>query len=258
MKNPLRLLLLSLCWTACQSSDPAVFGVDPQLSQYTDEAPMTRKLFCNSVNCENPLNQEVYAYDQTGKLTRMEQWGRMASGALERYAYTDYHYDPSGLLIGKTGYGLYGSDNRWVATAESEYSYAQGVLTEERTYYHQHNPEQRVLTGLVTYDIQDGLKVGQRWYDDQQKLSRRVVNEYRNKVLIRETWLDASDTPFRRFDHQFAGNRRQVVEHLPGSTEQISMVEKTYDSQGRLSSEETKVINPLLCAMQAGIIRYLY
>lgn len=36
------------------------------------------------------------------------------------------------------------------------------------------------------------------------------------------------------------------------------MVEKSYDAQGRLSSEETRVMNPLLCTMQAGVIRYVY
>ena len=84
------------------------------------------------------------------------------------------------------------------------------------------------------------------------------MNTYKNNTLTTETWYGAADNVIRRFEHRFSDSRRQISEYIPNSSEQISMVEKTYDAHGRLSSEETKVINPLLCTMQAGIVRYVY
>lgn len=258
MKNSLRLLLLTLLWVACQSNDPLTFGVEPQLSTYSDEAPVAQKLFCASLNCENPYLKEVYTYNPEGRLSRIDQFNRVTSGNVEMTSYTDYRYTPDGQLSGKIRYGKHRDISGWVAYDESEYSYTNGVLTLERTYFIQHSPEQRVLTGQIESIFQDGRKIEQKWYDAWHTLSRRVVNTYKNNTLIRETWYGAMDNVVRRFDHRFADNRRQISEYMPNSTEQISMVEKIYDAQRRLSSEETKVINPLLCTMQAGIIRYVY
>ena len=258
MKNKLRLLLLALAGVACQSNESTIFGVEPQLNTYSDEAPASQKLFCNSVNCENPGNQEIYTYSPAGQLIRMEQYARMASAKLEKVSYTDYQYSPTGQLSSKIHYSRYGNDTRWVAYDESEYIYSDGVLSQERTYYNQHNPEQRLLTGQIEYTYQDGKKVAQAWFDANHILTRRVVNEYSHTTLIRETWYGANSTELRRFEHRFAGNRRQISEFMPNTNEPLSLVEKAYDSQGRLTSEETKVNNPLLCSMQAGVIRYIY
>ena len=109
MKNCLLFLFL-IVWTACQSNEPDSFGIDPQLSRYTDEAPMIQKLFCNSVNCENPYSQEIYTYRPDGRLSRVDQFGRMVTGKLEMVSYTDYHYTSTGQLSGKIRYGGYGTD----------------------------------------------------------------------------------------------------------------------------------------------------
>ncbi|UFH52458.1 hypothetical protein [Spirosoma sp. KNUC1025] len=258
MKNLLRFLFMAVIWSACQPNDPASFGVEPQLSAYADQAPAAQKLFCNSVNCENPYSQEIYMYRPDGRLSRMDQLNQTASGKLEMSFYTEFTYSPAGQLTNKVRYGKLGGDARWVPYDESEYIYTDGLLTLERCYFNQHSPEQRVLTGQIEYVIRDGNKVEQKWYDAQHKLYNRVVNDYKNNTLVRETWYGASDNVIRRFEHRFAGNRRQISEYMPTSSELISLVEKSYDSQGRLSSEETKVINPLLCTMQAGTIRYVY
>ncbi|MBD2754408.1 hypothetical protein [Spirosoma validum] len=252
------LFLFLIVWTACQSNEPDSFSIEPQLSTYSDEAPVTQKMFCNSVNCENPINQEIYTYHPDGRLSRIDQFGRMTTGKLEMVSYTDYRYTSTGQLSGKIRYGKYGTDSKWVTYDESEYVYTNGVLSQERTYFNQHSPEQRILTGQVIYDFKDGQKTGQTWYDAQYNLSRRVVYTYQRTTLVKETWYSATDTVMRRFEHRFAGNIRQISEYIPNSAEQISMVEKTYDAQGRLTREETKVINPLLCLMQAGVIRYVY
>lgn len=257
MKNVIPFLLL-IVWTGCQSDEPDSFGIDPQLSTYSDEAPITQKLFCNSVNCENPYNQDIYTYHPDGRLNRIDQFIRTASGKLDMVSYTDYRYTSTGQLSGTVRYGKYGADSKWVAYDETEYIYTNGVLSQQRTYYNQHSPEQRVLTGMIDYEIKDGQKTGQSWYDAQHNLSRRVVYNYRKNTLVNETWYNATDNVIRRFEHRFAGSRRQIGEYVPNSSEQISMVEKIYDTQGRLSSEETKIINPFLCAMQAGMIRYVY
>ena len=258
MKTRLLLLMLTLFWAACQSTDPTPFVTDPQLERYSDEGPVAQKLFCNSVNCENPFSQEIYSYNPAGQLTRVDQFSRSASGNLELVFYTDYHYASTGQLSGKIRYGSRSTLASWIPYDESEYTYTAGLLTQERTYFNQYNPEQRVFTGKIDFEFRDGKKVGQRWYDAQQNMIYRVVYAYKNNTLIGETWYDATDKISRRFEHRFSGTSRQISEYLPNSTEQISLVEKTYDSQGRLSSEETKVINPILCSMQAGVVRYVY
>ncbi|GAB4039117.1 hypothetical protein [Spirosoma jeollabukense] len=258
MKTQLLLLFIALGGIACQPNDASTFGIDPQLGTYTDEAPMTKKLICGSINCENPSSEEVYTYNAAGQVARMEQFSRAISGQMERFGYTDYLYAPNGQLSSKITYGKYGNTATWVPYNESTYVYTNGVLSQEQTYFNQHSPEQRVLTATIDYTFQDGKKTEQKWFDAQHILNHRVVYEYRNNTLVRETWSGANDVVFRRFEHRFADNRRQISEYLPNSTEQISLVEKTYDAQGRLASEETKVNNPLLCSMMAGVIRYVY
>lgn len=258
MKSQLLLLILPVFWTACQSTDSSTFGVDPQLSTYSDEAPRKQKLFCNSVNCEQPYNQEVYTYDPAGRLIRVDQFGRTASGNVEMNAYTSYQYASNGQLSSKIRYGSHRDIAGWIPYDESEYVYTAGALTQERTYFNQRNPDQRVFTGNIEYEFKDGKKVGQTWFDAQHARRYRVVYAYTNNTLTGETWVGATGNVIRRFAHQFGGNSRQISEYMPNSIEQISLVEKIYDAQGRISSEETKVINPILCSMQAGVIRYVY
>lgn len=252
------LLLFLLLWTACQSNEPVPFGTEPQLSVYADEATPTQKLFCNSVNCENPYSQEVYTYYPDRRLNRVDQFVQTATGKLDKVSYTDYLYTPTGQLSGKVRYGQSSVVTQWAAYDESEYVYTNGVLSQERTYVNQYSPKQRILTGQIEYEFTNGQKTGQRWYDAQHTLTYRVVNAYKNNILVSETWYNATDTVIRRFEHRFSENRRQIGEYVPRSNEPISVVEKTYDAQGRLSGEETQVINPALCTMQAGVIRYVY
>ncbi|KAA9347912.1 hypothetical protein [Larkinella humicola] len=258
MKNRLLLLLSASLWLACQPGDSSEFGIEPGGNTYNDEASPTQKLFCNGTNCDNPNNLETYSYNSAGKLIRIDYIGRVPSGKTETYSYHEYRYNPNGQLAGKTRFGKYGTGSEWVAYDESEYEYADGVLKTERNYFNQRNPEQRVLTGLVEYIYQGGKITEQKWFDANKKLYRRVVNEYKDNVLTRESWYSDTDKVTRLFTHTFAGNRRQISEHLPNSSDQIALIEKTYDKQGRLLTEETKVNNPLLCAMVAGIIRYTY
>ncbi|MFD1143263.1 hypothetical protein ACFQ4C_19200 [Larkinella insperata] len=257
MKNRLLLLFSALLWFACQN-ESSEFGIEPGDNTYNDESSPLRKVFCNSGECESPVNIEQYTYNKDGKQTRIDYLGRVPGGNLEVLAYVEQIYNKHGNLVGKIRYGKYGADGKWTAYDESEYDYENGVLKAERSYFNQHNPEQRVLTGSVEYEYKDGKKTGQRWYDARQQFSHRVEYEYKNKVLIRETWYSNADKATRYFTHSFAGNRRQISERMPNSEELLALIEKTYDKKGRLSTEETKVNNPLLCAMVAGIVRYEY
>jgi hypothetical protein len=258
MRNRLLLLILAFLWLACQPGDSSEFGIEPGGNAYNDETSPTQKLYCNGTNCDNPNNIEKYTYNPAGKLTRVDYVSRVASGQMEVYSYFEYRYNSNGQLVLKTRFGKYGSGSNWVAYDETEYEYADRVLKTERNYFNQRNPEQRVLTGLVEYTYKDGKKIEQKWFDANQKLSRRVVYDYQENVLTRETWYLDSNKAFRLFTHSFAGNRRQISEHLPNSNDQIALIEKTYDKQGRILTEETKVNNPMLCVMIAGIIRYTY
>jgi hypothetical protein len=258
MRNRLLLLLSAFVWLACQTSDSTEFGIEPGTNTYNDDASPAKKLFCSGTNCDNPNNIEQYSYNSAGKLTRVEYVGRVTSGKMETYSYIDYTYNQNGQLIQKVRFGKYGSGSVWVAYDESEYLYVDGVLKTERNYFNQRNPEQRVLTGQVEYEFKNGKLTEQKWFDANKQLSRRVVNDYKDNVLIRETWYSDTNKIIRLFTHSFAGNRRQISEHMPNSKEQIALIEKLYDKQGRLSTEETKVNNPLLCSMVAGIIRYTY
>ena len=101
-------------------------------------------------------------------------------------------------------------------------------------------------------------KLRQRWFDAQNYLLYRVEYGYKNNVLSLETWYDSMDKVNRTFEHKFAGNRRQIGEYLIKSKEQLALIEKTYDEKGRLSTQATKVSNPLLCSLAPGLIRYGY
>ncbi|MFC5407923.1 hypothetical protein ACFPMF_01285 [Larkinella bovis] len=257
MKNRLLLLFSALFWLACQK-DASEFGVEPGGNTYNDEASPARKVFCGTGNCEVPINYEQYTYNKEGKPTRIETWGRVSADRLEMQAYSELIYNKHGNLVGKIRYGKYGSNGDWVAYDETEYEYANGVLKAERNYFNQRNPEQRVLTGSVEYEFKEGRKVGQKWLDANGNASYRVEYEYKGEVLTRETWYSNTNKVMRYFSHSFAGNRRHISEHMPNHSELIALVEKTYDKKGRLSTEETKVNNPLLCAMIAGVVRYEY
>ncbi|WAC12995.1 hypothetical protein [Dyadobacter pollutisoli] len=258
MKKIIRLLLLAPFWLACQSSDPAVFGVEPDYVAYNDEAPLLKKSFCGDAKCKNPNSEERYTYGADGKLSKVEIFARTTSAVMELQSYTDYIFDANGLMTGKVQYSKHGLLPGWVAYNESEFEYQGGLLIREKTYFNQHQPEQKVFTGAVEYQYQNGKKTGQKWTDDHNEFIRRVQYGYKNDVVNRETWYDQKDNVIRIFEHKFSGNRRQIGEYLLNSTELLAMIEKTYDEKGRLATQETKVNNPLLCAMAPGLIRYSY
>lgn len=257
MKNRLLILLSAALWLACQSKDSSEFGIEPGGNTYNDEAAPTKKMMCSGTNCENPNSIEQYTYNKNGKLVRIDYLSRGTSGKMELFSYVEQIYNKHDNLVGKIRYGKYGNEG-WTAYEESEYEYADGALKTERIYFNQRNPSQRVLTGLVQYEFKDGKKIGQRWFDAKEQLSYRVAYDYKDNVLTRETWYSNTDKITRLFTHSFAGKRRQISEHMPNSNEQIALIEKVYDNKGRLFSEETKVNNPLLCSMVAGIIQYAY
>ncbi|WP_428659205.1 hypothetical protein [Runella sp.] len=257
MRKIIHLPVLALLWLfSCQSNDSAEFSIEPALRAYNDEASWVKISYCSAVDCDKPYSEEHYVYNAAGKLVRVNYMNRLASGTLEQGAYVEYTYNGNGELTRKIRYGIYGTG--WAPYDESEYEYAGGVLKEERTYFNRHNPEQKVLTGRIAYEFKDGKKIGQNYYDDFNKLYRRTTYEYKNNVLTRETWYGDKDNMLRIFEHTFAGNRRQIGEHMPDTRKQIALIEKAYDAKGRLITQETKVSDPLLCAMTPGMVRYSY
>ncbi|GAB3270298.1 hypothetical protein GCM10027347_40890 [Larkinella harenae] len=257
MKNRLLLFLSVFCWLACQN-EASEFGIEPGGNTYNDEAAPLRKVFCFSKDCTELMNSEQYTYNKDGKLIRIDYLNRVPGGKLETLSYVEQIYNKHGNLVGRIRYGKYGTDGKWTAYDESEYDYENGVLKAERTYYNQRNPDQRVLSGSVEYEFKAGKKVGQKWLDRDGKPNHRVTYEYKGDVLTRETWYSNTDQVMRVFTHSFAGSRRQISERMPNRDELIALIEKTYDKKGRLLTEETKVNNPLLCAMVPGIVRYEY
>jgi hypothetical protein len=257
MRKTISLLFSATLWLACQSNVSSEFGSEPAAIAYNDEAPRTKINYCTSVACDNSYSEERYLYNAAGQLTRIEYWNRGSSDKMEKNSYVDHLYNVTGQLTRKIRYGI-SSGAGWVAYDESEFDYADGVLKTERMYFNRRNPDTKVLTGSVSYEYKDGLKAAMNRYDDFNRLYNRVVYEYKNNVLARETAYGEKENVLRIFEHRFAGYRRQISESLPTSKEQLSMVEKTYDAQGRLTTQETKVSNPFLCSMAPGIVRYSY
>jgi hypothetical protein len=258
MRTILRLLLLGPLWLACQSGDPTNFGIEPDYVAYDDEAPILKKAFCSDAKCKDPSYEERYTYTAEGRLSKVESFGRTTSGSMEMLSYTDYFFDANGRMTRKIQYGRHGLSTGWVANSESEFEYQNGVLKVEKTYFNRFQPEGKVFTGAIEYEYENGKKIGQKWADDHNKFIRRVEYGYKNDVVNLETWYDEKNNVIRIFEHKFSGNRRQINEYLPNSTELLAMIEKTYDKKGRLATQETKVNNPLLCAMAPGLIKYSY
>ena len=259
MLRKLRLFLLAPLWLACQSSDPATeFHSEPDFVAYNDDAPLLKKTYCFDGNCTELSGEENYIYNAGGKLIKMEQSSRTVSGKLEMQSYTDYLYNNNGKLISKIMYHKNGSTSSWIPGNASEYEYTNDVLSLEKTYSYLYSSFQKTLTGQIKYEFKDGKKIGQRWSDGQNNLLYRVEYGYKNDVLNLETWYDAQDKVNRTFEHKFAGNRRQIGEYLINSREELALIEKTYDEKGRLSTQVTKVNNPLMCSLAPGLIRYSY
>ena len=259
MLKKLRFLVLVPLWLACQSSDPSAgFSSEPDFIAYNDDAPLRKKTICFDENCNELSGEENYIYNAAGKLIKIEQLSRMVSGKLEVQAYTDHLYNVDGQLTGKIMYHRNSSGSAWTPGSESQYEYTNGVLSLEKTYMYLYSSLEKVLTAQISYEFKDGKKTGQRWSDGQNKLLYRVEYAYKKDVLSLETWYGSDDKVNRTFEHKFAGNRRQIGEYLINSREELALIEKTYDEKGRLSTQKTKVNNPLLCALAPGLIRYGY
>lgn len=259
MLKKLRLFLLAPLWLACQSSDPdSEFSFEPDLVAYIDDAPLLKKTYCFDGNCTELSGEENYIYNAAGNLTKIEYSGRMASGKIEPQSYSEHLYNTNGELTSKIMYHKNGTASDWVPGNASEYEYTNGVLSLEKTYSYLYSSFQKTLTGQIKYEFKDGKKLGQRWFDKDNKLIYRVEYAYKNNVLSLETWYGSEEKINRTFEHKFAGNRRQIGEYLSSSKEQLAMIEKTYDEKGRLSTQVTKVSNPLLCSLAPGLIRYSY
>jgi hypothetical protein len=257
LKN-LRFLLLAPLWLACQSGDSTKFGVEPDFVAYNDDAPLRKKSYCNSPSCDVINVEEIYSYDPDGKLRRIDSKYRTASGNFELQWYQEHTYNAAGELTGKIRFGKHGVIPGWVSYEEVQYEYENGLLKVEKNYFNQHPSETKVLTGIITYEYSDGKVTGKTWLDATNKLQYRVSNEYKKGVLSKETYFDFENKPNRTFEHKFAGNRRQIGEYLINSKEQLALIEKNYDAKGRLSTQETKVNNPLLCSLPPGLIKYSY
>ncbi|WP_221394015.1 hypothetical protein [Dyadobacter sp. NIV53] len=259
MLKKLRFLLFAPLWLACQPGDPATeFSSEPDLIAYNDDAPLLKKTYCYDGNCTEISGEENYIYNAAGKLTKMELKSRTVSGKLELQSYTDHLYNNNGVLIRKIMYSKNSPASDWLPGNESEYEYINGVVSLEKTYLYVYNSGQKVLTGQIKYEFKNGKKLGQSWTDGQNNLLYRVEYAYKNDVLSLETWYDGKDKVNRIFEHKFAGNRRQIGEYLINTKEQLALIEKTYDEKGRLSTQITKVSNPLLCSLAPGLIRYSY
>lgn len=257
MRKNLLLTLLTPFWLACNTSDESEFGIQPALESYNDEAPALRKSYCFDSDCKEMSSEDKYIYDGTGKLTRLENIGRTANGTMTVYQYSEYTYESSGSLAFKEDYVKNASQTEWVLFNKTEYEYEAGLLKTEKLYNYANSGNKTLLRSTV-HEFTNGTKTGQAWYDAHGKMSYSVKYGYKNGVLNFETWYDASGKANRTFEHKFAGNRRQIGEYLIGSRELLAMIEKTYDDKGRLLTQETKVNNPLLCALPPGKIQFTY
>ncbi|GGN07341.1 hypothetical protein GCM10010967_48620 [Dyadobacter beijingensis] len=257
MKGNLLALLFATLWLACGSDDESIFGIEPALASYNDDAPALKKTYCGDSDCKTLSSEDRYTYDSQGKLSRIENFGRAAGGSWIPYQYSEFVYAPSGMLVSKTEY-IKNNQNGWVRYTETEFEYEAGLLKVERSYNFPNSSGTKMPVRSTSYDYANGKKSGQRWYDVEGKLMYRVEYRYKNDVLSHETWYDASNKANRTFEHKFSGNRRQIGEYLTASRELLAMIEKSYDDQGRLLTQETKVNNPLLCALPPGKIQFTY
>ncbi|TDE14696.1 hypothetical protein [Dyadobacter psychrotolerans] len=257
MKKNLYLLFFLPLWLACKPVDAPLFGVEPKLA-YNDEALFSKKTYCTDAACNDPFQEELYLYNASGKLTRINYYSRTAIGKLENLNYTDLIYNASGQLTNKISYHKIYQGTGFEIGSESEFEYKNGVLHSEKMFSNFKYPDRRVATGEITYLFENGKKTSQSSYDMQNKLSYRIGYTYKNDVLTRETYYDPTGKEMRSFEHLFSGNLRQIGEYVASSKEQVALIERRYDDQGRLLTQQTKVSNPLLCAMVPGMIRYSY
>ena len=258
MKKIFYILLLTVLIAACKSSRSDDFGVEPGSGAYNDEALVVKKTYATSADKSNEINtEEHYSYNTDGKLSRIDSY-QFYMWKKNLASYQEYIYNASGQRIRRTYYSK-NTYNTWLAGREQEYEYENGVLKKEKAYYYVDNSQDtRRLASVTVYEFKDGKKVRQKFYGDQNVLYYEIVYSYSNNILTLETVYNEKGEITRTFEHKFSGNRRQISEHMPAMKEQIALIEKTYDAKGRLSSEETKVNNPMLCSMMAVFIRYHY
>jgi hypothetical protein len=258
MKRNLLLLLSFSLWLGCDSKNESVFDIEPALASYNDDAPVLRKSYCFDSSCQKLSNEEKFIYDTQGKLTRIDNFGWTGNGTMVLHQYSEYLYAPSGLVASKTEFAKSANQTDWVPYSQTEFEYEAGLLKVEKLYSFLYSSATKTLSRTAVNEFADGKKNGQRWFDAEGKLIYRVEYRYKNGVLNHETWYDAGGKANRTFEHKFSGNRRQIGEYLTGSRELLAMIEKSYDDQGRLVTQETKVNNPLLCALPPGKIRFTY
>lgn len=259
MKKIFYILLLTVLIAACKSSRSDDFGVEPGSGAYNDEALVVKKTYATSADKSNEINtEEHYSYNTDGKLSRIDSY-QFYMGKKNLASYQEYIYNASGQRIRHTYY-FKNASNDWKAGRELAFEYENGVLKTEKAYYYRvsNYQDEKVPASITTYEFKDGKKVGQKYFSDQNKLISETVYAYTNNILNRETWSNDKGEVIRVFEHKFSGNRRQITEYLPAWDGEIALIEKTYDGQGRLSTEETKVNNPLVCSMMAGFVKYHY
>ncbi|MDQ6477950.1 hypothetical protein [Dyadobacter sp. LHD-138] len=258
MKKILHVLLLGMSLAACKPDRSDDFGVEPGVIAYDDEARVVKKTYATAADKSNEINtEEHFSYNAEGKLSRIDGY-QFYMGKKELVTYQEQIYNAGGQRILHTYY-FKNAAKEWKAGRELEYEYENGVLKTEKAYYYRENAaDERTLANVIVYEFKGGKKIGQKYFSDQNKLMNEVVYSYANNILNRETWYNDKGEVFRVFEHKFSGNRRQISEYLPAWDGQIALIEKRYDGQGRLSTEETKVNNPLVCSMMAGFVKYYY
>lgn len=252
------LLLFSLSMAACKSGQTDDFGIAPGSSAYNDEARVIKKTYTMSADKPDDIySEERFSYNTNGKLSRIDRY-QYAMGKADPVGYQALSYNANGEQIGRAHYYKNGA-NGWIMGSRQEFDYENGVLKTEKAYYYpQDRKGEKVFTNAIAYAFKDGKKVGQKYFNDQNQLIHEVVYAYSNDILNRETWYNEKGIEIRFFEHKFSGNRRQIGEYIPTLKDQIALIEKTYDAEGRILTEYTKVNNAMLCAMMPGFVRYHY
>ncbi len=218
-----------------------------------DKALLKYKYWYHSINDTIPIRTSEYQYDIEMKLERIYHY--RGDSPDTAYRYELFEYTLNNELVNQYTYHYCCDSLGWLLRDSTHYSYENGKLTLEETYYPPPNSYQ------VSFQYQyDKSVLDKKYRYDEQNFAYCISYDYSNGVCIRETRF--SDPNLKNIGgytiHHYNGTLLIKSEKYTSQSQHFQVITYSYNEKGNLIMEESIKTDFTVVAPVAYLYRYEY
>jgi hypothetical protein len=217
-----------------------------------DKALLKVKYWYHSVNDTIPIRRHEYQYDNSKRLERINHYGKNTDVMI---IYELFKYNIDNEMENKYTYSYCCDSLGWLLDDSTHYSYENGKLILEETYY----PPPNDYQVSVHYEY-DGSKVTKETRYDHSGFAYCIEYLYNNEVCVKETRYSDLEMEYMSgyTKHFYNGNLRIRTERYTSQDHNFQIITYTYDVNGNLITEESIKTDFTVVAPIEYFYRYEY